>query len=110
MGPEGRVASVDGGAVLWVAQAVEAQKVCVGDHRSGTVVVAGAPRAVGRTVLPQNGSGLGPEGAPQVVVQEHSVGRLRIDVYAATPWLGRDYLVRRQGGYYIRARGEESRF
>ena len=35
------------------------------------VVVAGAPQVVGHTVLPQNGSGLGPEGAPQVVVQKH---------------------------------------
>ena len=67
-GLEGRVASVDGGAVLWVAQAVGAQKVHVGDHRTETVVVAGVPRVVGHMVLPRNGSGLGPEGAPQVVV------------------------------------------
>ena len=51
-GPEGRVASVDGGADLRVVQAVGAQKVRVGDHRSETVVVAGAPQAVGCTVLP----------------------------------------------------------
>ena len=50
-GPEGRVASVDGDADLWVAQAVGAQKVCVGDHQSESMVVAGVPWAVGRTVL-----------------------------------------------------------
>ena len=51
-GLEGQVALVDGGAVLRVAQAVGAQKVRVGDHRSEMVVVADAPRAVGRMVLP----------------------------------------------------------
>ena len=51
MGPEGQVALVDGGAVLWVAQVVGAQKVSVGDHQLETVVVADAPRVVGRTVL-----------------------------------------------------------
>ena len=50
-GPEGQVASVDGGADLRVVQAVGAQKVRVGDHQSETVVVAGAPRAVGHMVL-----------------------------------------------------------
>ena len=68
VGPGGRVALVDGGADLRLVQAVEAQKVRIGDHPSEMVVVAGAPRAVGRTVLPQNGSGLGPGDAPQVVV------------------------------------------
>ena len=62
---------MDGGADLWVAQAVGAQKVRVGDHRSEMVVVADAPQVVGRMVLPRNGLGLGPEGAPQVVVQKH---------------------------------------
>ena len=52
MGPEGQVALVDGGAVLWVAQAVGAQKVHVGDHRSEMVVVADVPWAVGHMVLP----------------------------------------------------------
>ena len=66
-GPEGRVASEDR-TVHRVAQAEGAQKVRVGDHQSETVVVAGAPRVVERTGLPQNGLGLGPEGAPQVVV------------------------------------------
>ena len=70
-GPEGWVASVDGGADLRVAQVVGVQKVHDGDHRLETVVVADAPRAVGHTVLPRNGSGLGPEGAPLVVVQKH---------------------------------------
>ena len=51
-GPEGRVALVDGGADLWVVQAVGAQKVHVGDHRSETVVVVGAPQVVGHMVLP----------------------------------------------------------
>ena len=51
-GPEGWVASVDGGADVQLVQAVGVQKVHVGDHQSETVVVAGAPRAVGRTVLP----------------------------------------------------------
>ena len=51
-GPEGRVASVDGGADLRVVQAVGAQKVRVGDHQSETVVVAGVPQAMGRMVLP----------------------------------------------------------
>ena len=69
-GPEGRVASEDK-AVHWVAQAEGAQMVCVGDHQSEMVVVAGVPRVVGHMVLPRNGSGLGPEGAPQVVVQKH---------------------------------------
>ena len=69
-GPEGRVASEDR-AVHWVAQVEGAQMVRVGDHRSETVVVAGAPQAVGCMVLLQNGLGLGPEGAPQVVVQKH---------------------------------------
>ena len=64
----GLVASADVGAVHRVAQAVGAQKVCVGDHRLETAVVAGAPRVVGHTDLLRNGSGLGPEGAPQVVV------------------------------------------
>ena len=50
-GPEGRVASEDR-TVHWVAQAMGAQKVRVGDHRSEMVVVAGAPQAVGCTVLP----------------------------------------------------------
>ena len=50
VGPEGWVASVDGGADLRVVQAVGVQKVRVGDHRSETVVVAGAPQAVGCTV------------------------------------------------------------
>ena len=67
-GLEGWVASVDGGADLRVAQAVGTQKVRDSDHRSETVVVADVPWVVGRMVLPRNGSGLGPEGAPQVVV------------------------------------------
>ena len=69
-GPEGRVALEDM-AVHRVAQAEGVQMVRVGDHRSETVVVVGAPWAVGCMVLPRNDSGLGPEGAPQVVVQKH---------------------------------------
>ena len=57
-GLEGRVALEDR-TVHWVARAEGVQQVCVGDHRSETVVLTGAPRAVGRTVLLQNGSGLG---------------------------------------------------
>ena len=68
MGLEGRVALVDGDADLWVAQAVGARKVHVGDHQSETVVVAGVLQVVWHMVLPQNGSGLGPEDVPQVVV------------------------------------------
>ena len=68
VGPGGRVASVDGGADLRLVQAVETQKVCIGDHPSEMVVVAGAPRVVGHMVLPRNGSGMGPGDAPQVVV------------------------------------------
>ena len=52
VGLEGWVASVDGGAVLWVAQAVGAQKVRVGDHRSEMAVVADVPWVVGHMVLP----------------------------------------------------------
>ena len=48
-GPEGWVASEDR-AVHQVAQAEGVQMVHVGDHRSETVVVAGAPQAVGCTV------------------------------------------------------------
>ena len=70
MGPEGRVASEDM-AVHRVAQVEGAQMVHVGDHRSEMVVVVGVPRAVGHMVLLRNDSGLGPEGAPQVVVQKH---------------------------------------
>ena len=66
-GPEGRVALEDR-TVHQVAQAEGVQKVCIGDHRLETVVVAGAPQVVECTGLPRNGSGLGPEGAPQVVV------------------------------------------
>ena len=51
MGPEGRVASEDR-TVHRVAQAEGAQKVCIGDHRSETEVVAGVPQAVGHTGLP----------------------------------------------------------
>ena len=67
-GPVGWVASVDGEADLPVALVVGARKVRVGDHRSETVVVAGVPWVVGHTVLLENGSGLGPEDVPQVVV------------------------------------------
>ena len=72
VGPEVQVALEDRTpTVHLVAQAEGVQKVRVGDHPSETVVVAGVPPAVGRMVLPRNGSGLGPEGAPQVVVQKH---------------------------------------
>ena len=43
---------MDGDVDLWVAQVVGARKVLVGDHRSETVVVAGAPQVVGCTGLP----------------------------------------------------------
>ena len=55
-GPEGQVASEDK-AVHLVAQVEGAQMVCVGDHQLETVVVVGAPRAVGCTVLPRNDQG-----------------------------------------------------
>ena len=73
-GLEGWVALVDGDAGHPVAQAVGVRMVCFGDHQSEivvVVVVAGMPWVVGHMVLLRNGLGLGPEGAPQVVVQQY---------------------------------------
>ena len=75
MGLEGWVALVDKDTDHLVAQVAGARKVRFGDHQSEMVavvaVVAGVPWVVGHMDLLQNGSGLGPEDAPQVVVKKH---------------------------------------